>query len=382
MQRTKFSPYFEALNAEILALGGYFNAHLHIDRAGTYNETVRLLQEKGVRDGANFTLAGKHSLIPLVHASALYDRDSLIERVSFYLDAMIEVGTPRADSVVDVTLDRVGATALDTLLELRAIYADRIDFRLGAYSPLGFKDDEPERWALLENAAERSDFIGLLPERDDTANYPDHIGFLESCRRGIELAARLGKDLHIHVDQANHFLEDGGELVARLVRDLGLGRKQGETPFIWLIHLISPSAYDEPRFRELADSLAELGIGVICCPSAAVSMRQLRPLVSPTHNSIARVLELLDSGVHVRIGSDNICDITSPMGTPDLLEEVFVLANTLRIYDIGILAKIAAGLRLDTNDRARLRQHLSEDASAVADLIKLQPLKPPTFTRG
>ena len=33
--------------------------------------------------------------------------------------------------------------------------------------------------------------------------------------------------------------------------------------------------------------------GVICCPGAAISMRQYRPLMSPTFNSIARVLELL-----------------------------------------------------------------------------------------
>ena len=373
MPRTKSSPYFETLNAEILALGGGFNAHIHIDRAGTYDETVRLLRDRGVRDGANFTLAGKHSLIPMVHASSLYDRDSLIDRVSFYLDAMVEFGTRRADSVVDVTLDRVGTTALDTLAELRAQYAGRIDFRLGAYSPLGFRDDEPERWALLERAAERADFVGLLPERDDKNNYPDHIGFEESCRRGIGLAARLDKDLHIHVDQANHPLEDGGELVARAVRDMGLGRAEGETPFVWLIHLISPSTYDEPRFGDLAEHLAELGIGVICCPSAAISMRQLRPILSPTNNCIARVLDLLDHGVQVRIGSDNICDITSHMGTPDLLEEVFVLANAMRIYDIGILAKIAAGVPLDGEDRERLRQHLKEDAAAVADLMKLQP---------
>lgn len=373
MQRTKFSPYFETLNAEILALGGGFNAHIHIDRAGTYDETVRLLHDRGVRDGASFTLAGKHSLIPMVHASSLYDRESLIDRVSFYLDAMVEVGTRRADSLVDVTLDRVGTTVLDTLLELRAQYVGRLDFRLGAYSPLGFRDDEPERWALLQRAAERADFVGLLPERDDKNNYPDHIGFEESCRRGIGLAARLGKDLHIHVDQANHPLEDGGELVARVVCDMGLARKAGETPFVWLIHLISPSTYDEPRFGELADQLAKLGIGVICCPSAAISMRQLRPILSPTNNCIARVLDLLDRGVQVRIGSDNICDITSPMGTPDLLEEVFVLANAMRIYDIGILAKIAAGVPLDAQDRARLRQHLKEDMVAVLELMKLQP---------
>ncbi len=379
MQRMKFSPFFEQLDARIRALGGGFNAHLHIDRAGTYDETVRLLAERGVRDGANSTLAGKHSMIPMIHASPLYDRDSLIARVSFYLDAMIEVGTRRADSVVDVTLDRVGTGALATLSELRDSYAGRIDFRLGAYSPLGFRDDEPARWALLEQAAQSADFIGILPERDDRIDYPDHIGFEECCRRSIALAAGLGKDLHIHVDQANHPREDGGEMVARLVAEMGLGQSAGQTPFVWLVHLISPSTYGEDRFRAVAARLAALGIGIICCPSAAISMRQLRPLVSPTYNSIARVLDLLDSGVQVRIGSDNICDITSPMGTPDLMAEVFVLANALRIYDVEILAKISAGLPLDPADRSRLRHHLDEDAAAVAQQLRryqtLQPLE-------
>lgn len=376
MKRTLFPPYFTTLDAMIRALGGAFNAHLHIDRAGTYDETVRLLQGR-VRDGANLTLAGKHSLIPMIHESPLYDRDSLIERVSFYLDAMIEVGTRRADSVVDVTTDRVGTAALDALRDLAARYADRIDFRLGAYSPLGFRDDEPARWALVEQAAERADFLGILPERDDRTDYPDHIGYDTCCRRSLDLAARLGKDLHIHVDQANHPHETGGETVARLVQEMGLGRRPEDEPFVWLIHLISPSTYDEPRFRDLADRLAGLGIGVICCPSAAISMRQLRPLQSPGFNSIARVLDLLDCGVQVRIGSDNMCDITSPMGTPDLMAEVFVLANALRIYDMGILARIAAGLPLLPEDRARLRIHLQEDAEAVARLMQRHAPPPP-----
>jgi cytosine deaminase len=54
------------------------------------------------------------------------------------------------------------------------------------------------------------------------------------------------------------------------------------------------------------------------------------------------------------------------MGTADLLDEVFVLANTLRFYDQDILAKIASGHPLDTADLARLRVHLDEDRAAVA----------------
>jgi hypothetical protein len=76
------------------------------------------------------------------------------------------------------------------------------------------------------------------------------------------------------------------------------------------------------------------------------------------------------AGVHVRLGSDNICDITSPAGTPDLMHEIYVLCNALRYYDVEILAKFSAGLRLDAADRLRLQRHLAEDRREIAAILE------------
>jgi cytosine/adenosine deaminase-related metal-dependent hydrolase len=149
------------------------------------------------------------------------------------------------------------------------------------------------------------------------------------------------------------------------VRELGLGRPREEEPQIWLVHVISPSAYDDTRFSSVINALVELNIGVICCPSAAISMRQIRHFAAPTHNSIARVIEMLAAGVHVRVGSDNVCDITSPAGTIDLIDEIFVLANAIRYYDLDIMASLAAGRRLNAQDQARLAAHLRHDREEV-----------------
>jgi len=370
MRRNLFTPYFQELERKIAGLGGMFNAHLHLDRAGTYHETIRMLTERGVTGGAYRSLSGKHALIPMVHASPLYEHGALEERVSGYIEQMIAAGTRRADTVVDVTADAVGTQALESFLRLKQRFAGRLDFRAGAYSPLGFRDDEPRRWELLVEGAAHADFIGLLPERDDRAVYPDHIGFKESCKRAIALAHGLGKQIHIHVDQANHEYDDGTETLIEAVRELGCVPAGDDEPFIWLIHLISPSTYEEPRFAALVANLSELRIGVITCPSAAISMRQYRAFRSPTFNSIARVLELLAGGVQVRIGSDNICDITSPMGTADLMDELFVLANAVRYYEIDIFAKLAAGLPLDRAERDQIRTHLAGDAEVVAAVAK------------
>ena len=317
---------------------------------------------------SHLSLQRKHGLIPLIHASEAYDVENLGRRVGHFLDLMEQLGTTRADTVVDVTTDRVGLSALEVFLELKRAHRDRLDLWVGAYTPMGFRDAEPERWELIVEGARLADFIGALPERDDQALYPDHIGFAESCRRILRLSHELGKSAHIHVDQKNDPAEDCTETVIGLVDELGLTYPAPE-PLIWLVHVISPSTYEERRFSRLVEALAERNIGVICCPSAALSMRQLRPLTTPTGNSIARVLEMLVAGVQVRIGSDNLCDVTSPAGTVDLVDELFVLTNAVRFYDIGIMSKLGAGEPLDAADRAKIRTHLEHDADEVATAI-------------
>ncbi len=359
----------EELHRLVMGFGGYFNAHLHLDRSGTYDATLKLLGV-GKDSASHLSLARKHSIIPLIHASDCYEPRQLEHRVQELVNLLVANGTTRADTVVDVTADRVGLTGLESLGRVRERMKGKLDLRLAAYSPLGFRDDEPRRWSLLEEGAAIADFIGALPERDDQADYPEHIGYDTCCRRLLELSARLGKAIHIHVDQMNHASDDGAERVVRLVREMGLGAPRGQEPKIWLIHVISPSTYDEARFQRLLAELVSLNIGVICCPSGAISMRQIRPVLSPTFNSIARVLEMLAAGVHVRIGSDNLCDITSPAGTVDLMDEVFVLANAVRYYDLEVLALVAAGKPLPEAARARVADHLIHDQSEVARIAE------------
>ena len=363
------TPFFGGLREGVEKLGGLFNAHLHIDRAETFDATLEMLGGNISSTASSISLSKKHTLIPMLHNSACYEPDLLEARVQSCIDRMAKLGTTRAHSVVDVTNDRVGLSALERLLSISQKSRGYIDFRVGAYSPLGFRDDEPGRWSLLKEAAKSADFLGSLPERDDQRDYPDHIGFKESCRRIIDLSAQTGKAVHIHVDQKNHDQESGSECVVRLVREMGIELDRQSPPLIWLIHVISPSTYDVERFSTLASDLAELNIGIICCPSAALSMRQLRPVFSPTYNSIARVLEFLCAGVSVRLGSDNVCDITSPAGTLDLMHEIFVLAHALRYFDIGVLSKLGAGLDLTQSERDRVKVHLQEDRQEVESAL-------------
>lgn len=365
----KVTAFHDQLAAAINAGGGLFNAHLHLDRAGTLDDAY--LQSSGHRilPNSHISLQKKHSLINSLHAGPAYEKMDLCERVHEAIDLMVACRTTRADSLVDVTADRVKLSALETMLEIKRQRADEIDLRIGAYSPLGFLDSEPERWEVFEQGAQQADFIAALPEADELSDYPGHIGFEEHCSRMLQLASRLNCMIHVHTDQRNHPAEAGTERLIAVVKELGIQPDRTAEPKIWAVHMVSPSTYDEERFQRLAENMARHHVGLICCPSAAVGMRQLRPVLTPTSNCIPRVLELLVAGVQVRLASDNIADICSPSTTPDLTDEVFVLSAALRFYNINILARLACGRKLSEEETEFIREHLEQNAQEIGKAI-------------
>jgi cytosine/creatinine deaminase len=364
------NPFYQRLDAAIKELGGMFNAHLHLDRAGTLDEVYLEGTGRRVIETSHVSLHEKHSLITDLHKGPAYESKDLNRRVNAYLDMMISVNTVRADTLVDVTADGIEMSALRAMLEVKRSRAKDIDLRLGAYSPLGFTDSEPERWDILVEGAGEADFIGSLPEADDTEEYPANIGFYEHCKRVLLLAQRLNKPVHVHADQRNDPTETGTEQLIQAVREFGAPKAASGEPMVWAVHLISPSTYDDARFDKLLSGLLECNIGVICCPSAALGMRQIRPRRTPTYNSIPRVLEMIAAGVHLRLGSDNIADICSPSTTANLIDEIFILSAALRYYHPEILAKLAAGLKINDAERELVKDHLRGNDLEIEKVLR------------
>lgn len=367
---THDSPYHRRLREAIAAHGGMFNAHLHLDRYGTLDDRYLADQGHRVLHSSHVSLQKKHALLAALHQGPAYDEPDLRRRVGEALDTMVACNTARADTLVDTTADRVGLSALQVLRDIQRQRRGEIDLRLGAYSPLGFCDREPQRWRVFEQGAELADFLAALPEADELDDHPDHIGFEEHCRRMLELARALQKPLHVHTDQRYEASERGTERLLEVLRRHGpLELGTGE-PAVWAVHAISPSTYEQPRFEALLQGLCELDVGVIVCPSAALGMRQLRPLLTFTGNCIPRVLELLAAGVHVRLASDNVADICSPSTTADLGDEVLILSAAIRYYGIEVLAALAAGKRLGAAELHAVREHLARNDAEVARALE------------
>lgn len=311
-----------AFHEAVMMSGGYVNGHAHIDRCNTnyFHYWTAYSSSFDPYKAASLPLDVKQDITGEMHKGEAYTWDNLIDRMGKEIERQYFLGHRKLITHIDATPDLLRwhddpLIAVKAALKLKKQYKDLLDMQIFAHPVFGFKADEDDaapRLEVFHEAVKIVDGVGGLPERDEKISkrgYTDHV--VECLKLGLE----HNKPVQIHVDQGNSLLENGTERVIQAVhchdatclRDKK-GNKTSE-PLVWLVHSISPSCYDETRFKKVVEGLAENNIGIIVCPSAALGMRQLRSLQTPTHNSIARILELLIEGVRIKIGTDNIEDV-------------------------------------------------------------------------
>lgn len=345
-------PWFDRqILAQVAVHGGMWNAHAHLDRANTLDPEFLADLGRSAIELSRSPLAVKQNLVGDLHRGPAYTPENLYNRMRAEILRQIALGVVRLDTNIDATPD-IGLTAIEIALKLREEFAGMIDLRVAPTPIFGFKEEErehPSRWEIFCQAAAMCQYLSLLPEKDD----PDgrgRIGFKPHCHRGLALARDLGKEIQFHTDQGNHPDENGTEQLIEVLEGFEQPTMPGEAPWVWVIHMISPSAYPEDRFLRLVNRLLKQRVGVIVCPTAALSMRQYRSLDAPIHNSIARLLELIKCGVPIRIGTDNINDVFVPQGDGDLLTEAKVGGLATRMNEPSIWAKLLAGVKLNNVD--------------------------------
>lgn len=295
---------------------GFVNCHAHFDKAyyitreGLDKSMVSMEEKWRMSDGIK--------------------RDSTVEdikiRIRRALDCLINQGCKLTCTFVDA-YDAVGHKAIDAAVAVKEEYKDRINLLI-ATQPLGGLIDDKAR-ALYEEITAKADIAGGLPSKD-RPNDEKNLDYL------FQIAKKLNKPVHVHIDQENNPNErDTEKLIAAVKRHSYEGRTVA-------IHAISTSAQSKEQRIKIYKELAELGIAVIVCPSAALSMRQLDQYQAPVHNSIANVPEMLEAGVLVGLGVDNIADFYMPFVDGDMWTEMRALQETCRYYVFDNLVKIAS----------------------------------------
>ncbi len=309
----RFWSPLEELNAEVIAEGGFVNAHSHLDRAYTVSPKMMARTKEHLFE--------KWELVDEIKKNRSVG--NYAQGITTALDMQAWYGVSHVCSFIDID-EVVGHRALDGAVIAKNSF-DAVKLIIACQTLKGVID--PKSYGLIESRIDDIDIVGSLPGADK-GRESKHLDIV------MNLAKRNDKMLHVHVDQLNTPDEKETELLCRKTIEHGLEGK------VVAVHSISLAAHHKAYRNEVYRMAKDAGMMFISCPSAWIDHPRTERLV-PFHNAVTPVDELLENDLIVAIGSDNICDIYKPFSDGDLSVEMRFLLESCKIYDMPTLKKIS-----------------------------------------
>lgn len=305
---------------DAIVIPSFVDCHMHLDKTligGAWqsnqaenNLASRIATERRMRKELNHD--------PAHHGLAL------MKKISAY-------GTTALRSHVDIDHE-IGVYHLERLFTLKDQYKEYMDMEFIAFPQSGILKSPGTEEYLEEALKMGCDGIGGLDPCLFDGNPAKHLDILFS------LADKYQKKIYIHLHEPSDIGAFSIELIAERTKVLGM---QGK---VSISHAFALGMVPEGKFKQLAKMLQEQQITIITsAPGSAV----LPPLKA-----------LVDEGVSVAAGSDNIRDFWSPYGSGDMLERAMFIgyrSNYRRDEEIEFGLSLCAGagrtlLELPTNN--------------------------------
>lgn len=283
-----------------LLLPGLIETHCHIDKTLTANQ---------VENSAGTLLGAIQNWIAFKPSIT---KDDYLERGKKALEMAISHGTTTLRTHVDV--DSNGFLALEALLELKELFKDKVTMQIVA---LG--NPELEFETMIDAMRLGADVVGGCPAIRQNPKL--------EVENALKLAAVFGKPVDLHVDE-NDFsnsLEFLADAVIRLGFDLP----------VMAGHCCSLDFMSESDAARVIEKVAKAGISVVSLPACNLNLQGRG--VHPVPRGVTRVSELLQAGVNVCVGSDNVQDPFHPIGNYSLLSAANLATMACHMtHDAGI----------------------------------------------
>jgi cytosine deaminase len=222
------------------------------------------------------------------------------------------VGVLRTHADVDGT---VGLRHVESALELKQHYADRIAIQVVAFQPASVALDDSASWRALQDALR----LGCEAVGGTTGNRGgDARAVME---RLLRMAADAACMVDLHLDETLDPAVQNLPALAHLTREHGLKDRVAAS------HCSSLSAASPAMRAEAIRLAAEARIHVIALPLTNLYLQGR----DTGRRGLAPVAELLAGGVNVACGSDNVQDPFLPTGNADplLAAQIMGLAGHL-----------------------------------------------------
>ena len=226
----------------------------------------------------------------------------------------------------------IGLRSMEALVEVRDELRDLVDIQVVALIALPTAGPGgANHRALLRDALDMGvDIAGGCPHLDD-----DRLGCLEAC---LEIAAAAGRPIDLHTDETLNPEVLGLRDFARLVASTGF--PHGATAS----HCVSLGMQEEHVQKAVAAEVAEAGVAVVTLPQTNLFL-QGHGHITGMPRGLTALRPLLDAGVTLAGGADNVQDPFNTMGRADPLETAALLVMVGHLLPHEAYAAVSAGAR-------------------------------------
>ncbi len=292
------------------------------------------------------------------------DEDDVIDRATRVVRRLVAAGTTLIRSHADTNID-AGTTAIRGLTSVREAVKGICDLEVVAMAnPLTGPEGDDGK-AVLDEAIEIGcDVLGAVPYIEDSPEATvTHI---------LHLAKETGLPVDLHMDEVLDASVDGLTGLAREVIRHGLEGR------VTASHCVSHGLKPESEQRRIAEALAEAGISVVTLPRTNLFL-QARGVAQAPPRATAGIAALLDAGVNVAGGADNVQDPFFSIGRCDPLETAALLVAVCHQTPDRALEMITDSVRRLTHRRSITFEtgspadFVAIDASSAREAIADQP---------
>lgn len=229
-------------------------------------------------------------------------------------------------------------TALKAMLEVKAEVAPWVELQIVAFPQEGILS-YPNGEILLEEALKLgADVIGAIPHFEFTREYG-----VESLHKTFALAQKYGCLVDVHCDEIDDEQSRFIETVAALAHRENMGAR------VTASHTTAMHSYNGAYASRLFRLLKLSGINFVANPLVNIHL-QGRFDTYPKRRGVTRVKEMLDAGINVCFGHDDVFDPWYPLGTANMLQ---VLHMGLHVCQLMGYQQIDESLQLITTYSAK-----------------------------
>ncbi|MEH6988672.1 cytosine deaminase [Cytobacillus firmus] len=257
-------------------------------------------------------------------------------RAKTALKWQIAQGIQHVRTHVDVTDPSL--TALKALLEVKEEMSDYVDLQLVAFPQEGI-NSYPSGAELMEEALKMgADVVGGIPHFEFTREYG-----VASMKTAFDLAEKYDRLVDIHCDEIDDEQSRFVEVVAAEAYERGLGSR------VTASHTTAMGSYNDAYTYKLFRLLKLSNINFVANPLVNIHL-QGRFDTYPKRRGVTRVKELLEAGLNVSFGHDDIFDPWYPLGTGNMLQ---VLHMGIHVSQLMGYEQIVNSFDLITNNSAK-----------------------------